>query len=404
MALKEFYETIGIDRLFVQFQPIFCIGSRKIIGIEALLRGENSKGLVSPKELFERAECKNVKVELDRVARKLAFEEFKKHFLSDTEFLLFFNFDASILDTGQRRAWYIHRLVKKAGIPPNRVVIEVIETKVKNFQKLKKFVEVYRNLGFLIALDDVGIEYSNLSRIPEIKPDFIKIDRALIKGVEKNEYKRKVLKSLAGLAKDVGSFTIAEGVERDSEILATLEMGVNFHQGYRLGSPVSAKEFFTTEFVKELTSLRNRFVFYFKSIAGKKKQVYETYKSIVCQFTRKFKKVKLRTTFEKKLKKLIEGVSSIQSAYIVDMSGCLITDINFNSKYLNPDKKFFFIYRKGDNLCFYDYIYYLLSGEFDRYITEPYIHPFTKNRVCTVSQIFKNYLGYRFILCIDFLI
>ena len=78
------------------------------------------------------------------------------------------------------------------------------------------------------------------------------------------------------------------------------------------------------------------------------------------------------------------------------MNGCLLTDI-----YTHRLPEF---YKKGDNLCFYDYIYYLLSQEFKIFVSEPYIHPVSKQRIFTISKLFTFGSGEKNILCIDFFI
>ena len=77
----------------------------------------------------------------------------------------------------------------------------------------------YKKYGFLVALDDVGNSHSNLNRIPELKPDILKMDKYLIRDVDKSWHKKKILKSISYLAKDIRSLVIAEGVETKEEIM-----------------------------------------------------------------------------------------------------------------------------------------------------------------------------------------
>lgn len=330
MDVNKVCSILGVDGLFPEFQPIFCVGSKKIIGIEGLIRGFSKGRIVSPDELFLKAERKGIKLELDQTARYLIFNEFKRYFLENTDFLLFFNFDASILDVCMSRPWQIFTLCERAELPPERVVIEIIETKVKRFDALQKFVNRYRDLGFLIALDDVGIEYSNLNRIPEIKPDFLKIDRLLIKGVENDEYKQKLLRSLAYLSKEIGCFTIAEGVETKEEILVTLEIGLNFHQGYKLALPSKAEGFDIDSYISKVAELKSEFLEFFTSVATNKKALYDEFKRIVKDIARRLSRLKDPSKLESRLKEIISGYPRIQDAYVVDMNGCLLTELIFN--------------------------------------------------------------------------
>ncbi len=328
LSEKELCNVLGLKSLFVEFQPIFCIGSRKIIGVEALLRGLSLNGTtIYPYTLFNIAQNKGLRLELDVFARKKAFKEFKEKFLKYKDLILFFNFDASILDLPGEYSWKIHSLAQEVGLPPEKIVIEVIETKVKNFKALKSFVEFYKSKGFLIALDDVGIEYSNLSRIPPLKPDFLKIDKELIYGIERDEYKSKLIKALANLAKEIGSFTIAEGVEKEIEILTTLELGINFHQGFLLGKPFSAEQVTISKLCKEMEILKNKFSSYFKLQVLRKKKLYNKFKNFIEEFSKKLSKVENFSKLENELKKVLHSYKFIHGCYVVDMKGCLLTDI-----------------------------------------------------------------------------
>ncbi len=88
-----------------------------------------------------------------------------------------------LASTKSRELHHLLKLVKRCGVSPNNVIIEIIESRCEDEDALLEFVRFYRKKNFLIALDDVGAGFSNLDRIPLIKPDVIKLDRSLISGV-----------------------------------------------------------------------------------------------------------------------------------------------------------------------------------------------------------------------------
>ncbi len=408
MNIDKILKLLEVDSLTVHFQPIFSLGSKKVIGLEALLRGEKDGELISPLTLFEEAEKKGLKVELDRAARYLAFSTFKKHFPKEEKIYLFFNFDASIIDQSKCVTWYIKRIAEECKLHPSQIVIEIIETKVRNFEYLKNFVKTYKNLGFLIALDDVGVDYSNLNRIVELKPDFLKIDRILIKDLAKDEYKGKLIKALTDLTKQIGSFILAEGIETEKDLFKSLELGVDFHQGFFLGPPIPPEEFIFENYYQKLSILEKKFAeFYLKEIISYKKHLYELYKKIVVNFSRILRGLQ-KSSFEEMLNKLVNSYEFIQSAYIVDTSNKLCTPIVFNKKFSNfthYTKLLPILFKKGDHLPIYPHTFYLLSGEYEQFISEPYIHFLTKKEVCTVSQLFHHpSTSNHYILCMDFLV
>ncbi len=424
MEVRELLEKLEVDALTVYFQPIFSIGGRKILGLEALLRGKKGESLVSPLVLFELAEKKGLRVELDRVARKLAFETFKKFYYEKNQKespILFFNFDASILERDEKAEWFIHRLAIEHDVKPNEIVIEIIETEVKDLEKLKKFVENYKNLGYLIALDDVGVEHSNINRILELKPDFIKIDRTLIRDIHRSEYKSKVIKSLVESSKEIGCFTLVEGIESEFELFKTLELGVNFHQGYFLETPKPLEAIKSKDYNKEyfllLERLGRKFLSYCEKRKKRKEKFWEKCKKIVKEIVNELETLSY-SDFEEVLIPNLKKNLLIHSIYIITLENQLLTPILLPFRmmpYCPCEKLARLILKKGDYIPHCNFLSLLIQNQYKIFVSEPYLHSFTKKLVCTILHVFKprarnllsNYMLKNeekpCILCVDFL-
>lgn len=132
----------------------------------------------------------------------------------------------------------ISDLVNSYGIPLNRVVIEITEKSGSyGTDVLAAGVELLREQGFGIALDDVGSESSNLERLGAIKPDIIKIDLNLLKkSIEKREY-QSILEYLKQISLSIGSQLLFEGIETEEELFRAISSGASLLQGYFLGRP-----------------------------------------------------------------------------------------------------------------------------------------------------------------------
>ena len=102
-----------------------------------------------------------------------------------------------------------------------------------------KNIYLLRKLGFRLAVDDTGIGYSTLNSILEIIPEIIKIDRSVIQDIDKNKVKESMLKALLLIAKESGSFVIAEGIESKGEAMVLSRNNVDFAQGYFYAKPAS---------------------------------------------------------------------------------------------------------------------------------------------------------------------
>src|SRR5581483_2191881 len=208
-------EILLNEGVLAYFQPIVSIDRRTIAGFEGLSRGlfPGTQQIISPVDLFHQAAIQGYSLELDRLCRKKVLEEFGKVRAENPDFFLSLNLDAANFDPGVVGSGYLKTQVTEMGLEPRHVALEVIESAVRDVEELQRFVDTYRSLGFLIALDDVGAGHSNLNRIPLIKPDILKVDRYLVQNIQGDSYKQEVLRSLVNMARRLGTLIIAEGVE-----------------------------------------------------------------------------------------------------------------------------------------------------------------------------------------------
>ncbi|CAN5922389.1 hypothetical protein BH23ACT10_BH23ACT10_11480 [soil metagenome] len=123
----------------------------------------------------------------------------------------------------------------------DRLVIEVTEhERVSNYPRLASRLAMLRGKGARIAIDDTGAGHASLSHVLELRPDYIKLDRGLVQGLDVDTGKHALVRSMVGLAVDLGAGMIAEGVETDDELAALRSLGVPLGQGYLLGRPAPA--------------------------------------------------------------------------------------------------------------------------------------------------------------------
>lgn len=121
---------------------------------------------------------------------------------------------------------------------PERVVIELTEQEaVIDYGALRTHLARWLSRGFRIAVDDAGAGYSSLRHVIELAPDFLKLDRELIRGLDQDRSKRALVRSVVAFAREVGTSVIAEGVETPNELEVLREAGVHLVQGYLLARP-----------------------------------------------------------------------------------------------------------------------------------------------------------------------
>jgi EAL domain-containing protein (putative c-di-GMP-specific phosphodiesterase class I) len=121
------------------------------------------------------------------------------------------------------------------------VVVEVTEqAEVEDYARLQQVIARIRAAGGRLAIDDAGAGYASLSHILALRPEFVKLDRGLVSGIDRDEAKRGVVESLAMFTGRIGAQLVAEGVETEAEMAALQRIGTPFAQGYALGRPVAA--------------------------------------------------------------------------------------------------------------------------------------------------------------------
>ena len=119
-----------------------------------------------------------------------------------------------------------------------RIVLEITErSRLLGLDHWETAVDRVTELGFSIAVDDLGAGYSSLSVLAELQPRYVKIDMSIVRGVDADPRKRRLIDLLCKFAKATEAQVVAEGVETKEESAALLDCGVDFLQGYLFGRP-----------------------------------------------------------------------------------------------------------------------------------------------------------------------
>ena len=232
-------DMLSEGRLTSHFQPIVRVeDSQEGFGQECLLRGVDPEGdLVPPGRIFEAAKSARMLFQTDLAARRTAIREAVRH---GVEGNLFVNFTPTAIYDPRFCLRSTVEAVQEAGISPERIVFEVTESEeTRDVDHLKNIAAFYREKGFRVALDDLGSGYSSLNMIHRLRPDFIKLDMQLVRGVDTDPYKALVAGKLLEMARGLEVETIVEGVETEGELAWARENGATFAQGYLIARPQS---------------------------------------------------------------------------------------------------------------------------------------------------------------------
>ncbi len=245
-SLHELHVAVQTGWLLGQFQsggitshfhPIVHAGDTShVFAHEALLRGRGRDGQpLEPLSILQRAREAGLYQELDLAACCCAIRE-AAHLAA--EVTVFINFSPALMDDATRSLEATVAAIEDAGLAPQRFVFEVIEAdRIEDADQLKRVLDCYRRDGFRVALDDLGAGWSTLNLVHRLRPDFIKLDRELIKGVHQDHVKDLIASKLLEIGHGLGIQTIVEGVEQPQELEWARQRGADFVQGFLIARP-----------------------------------------------------------------------------------------------------------------------------------------------------------------------
>lgn len=228
------------NELFLQYQPILDLRTDCIVGFEALARLKTEKlGPVSPLEFIPIAENTMLIIP---IGEKVIINAF--HFLNKLKASGYDELDISInisiiqlLKPGFTSRLF--ELINEMLINPKNIVIEVTESVFdSNYAYINNLIMKLREAGIHIAIDDFGTGYSSLARQKELKIDCVKIDKYFINKLLDTAPNEAITGDIISLSHRLGHFTIAEGVERESQLQYLKEHDCDMIQGYLLSKPL----------------------------------------------------------------------------------------------------------------------------------------------------------------------
>lgn len=219
----------ALDQAWIALQPVLLTSSQCSIGYECLLRSRSTE-LPHPGVILEAAERLGALQHLGRRVRAMATEVIEG---SHDDHTFYVNLhpadlaDPELCDPSSP----LSRVA-------SRVILELTErSPLEGGARLNATLASLRALGFRIAVDDLGAGYAGLSYFTEVHPEVVKLDMSLVRGIDKDEVKRRVVQSMTELALSLGIEVVGEGVETVGERDTLASLGCTHLQGYLFARP-----------------------------------------------------------------------------------------------------------------------------------------------------------------------
>jgi EAL domain-containing protein (putative c-di-GMP-specific phosphodiesterase class I) len=216
------------------FQPIVDVETGRPYAYEALVRGPNGEGALS---VLTQVTDKN-RYAFDQACRVKAIETAMAAGLVETGARLSINFLPNAVYSPMACIQLTLRTAEKTGFPPERLIFEFTENEhMASPDHVGAIIDVYRRLGFTVAIDDFGAGHAGLDLFARFATDLVKIDMDLVRGIDADPRRRAIVRAIVGLCAELGTTVIAEGIETRAEAETLRGLGVRYLQGYLLARP-----------------------------------------------------------------------------------------------------------------------------------------------------------------------
>ncbi|MGY2188726.1 Phytochrome-like protein cph2 [compost metagenome] len=238
----ELRRALDQQELRVYYQPVHDLQTRRLIGVEALVRWEHPlRGLVSPAEFIPVAERTGLIAEIDAWVMQQACRQMCQWQQAGVA-LSFVAVNVSSRLFARRELYQqVAQVLRETGLDPACLELEVTESAVMEDPEVAlEQMHRLRELGVRLAIDDFGTGYSSLLRLKRLPVQKLKIDQGFVAGLPWDEDDAAIARVIIALAQSMGMQVHAEGIEQIEQAAFLLEHGCHLGQGYWFGRPVPA--------------------------------------------------------------------------------------------------------------------------------------------------------------------
>ncbi|HZX79584.1 MAG TPA: EAL domain-containing protein [Lysobacter sp.] len=229
------------------YQPVYRLSDRRLVGAEALLRWEHhEQGLIAPSVFIDVAEQSGLIDVIGPQVMRAACGDAARWVPADADgppLFVSVNVSPRQLRSGDL-ARMVEASLRDAGLPPERLHIELTETAVISDEAhASQLLARLRSLGVNVWLDDFGTGFSGLSHLRRVPVDGVKIDRSFVADVLRDPDDLALTTAIIAMAHSLGITVVAEGVEKEGQYALLRERRCDLAQGFWLGRPMEADEF-----------------------------------------------------------------------------------------------------------------------------------------------------------------
>ena len=239
---NDLRQAIEQQQLFIEYQPIICLQTNRIVKAEALLRWQHPElGFISPHDFIELAEESGLINMIGEWVFEQALKQVEIFQRTEPNFSISINTSPVQYHSGTIDPMVWRDRLKDKGISPTSIIVELTETLLiesdsNSVQTLRNF----KDYNIPIALDDFGTGYSSMSYLNKFDIDYLKIDRSFVSNLSPNSKEIALCQAIITMATSLGMTIVAEGIETRQQQDMLTKMGCDFGQGFYLSKPMRA--------------------------------------------------------------------------------------------------------------------------------------------------------------------
>lgn len=230
------------------YQPIVNPKNNKIKGFEALIRMKDKDKILTPNYFLKEIEDNNMMFELSLWVIKKAINDYSsiKEFnnVDNDNFYISVNISFKEIENIEFIK-SVKNIAKEFEIKPNTICLEIVERfAINDINQIQYAIKELKKVGFIVAIDDFGVEYSNLDILEKLDCDIVKLDKFFIDDIEYSLVRKEIVKFLSNLCKLSDKIIVSEGVENKNqiELIKNIDNDKFYIQGYYYSKPLSIED------------------------------------------------------------------------------------------------------------------------------------------------------------------
>lgn len=240
---RELRQAVEKKAFLLHYQPVVCLRTGRVAGLEALLRWRHPRrGVLTPAAFLPLAEATDLIVTLDRWVLQEACRQ-ASTWIADRAAAPWISVNLSASHTRYPDLpQAVQRVIADTDLPGERLVLELTETAfVSEEEAVGHVLRGLRQLGVQLAIDDFGTGYASLSRLNHLPVDTLKIGRPFVAGLDTDPRRVAIVEAVTTLAHRLGMKVVVEGVETEGQLGALRDLGCEYAQGYLFSRPVDER-------------------------------------------------------------------------------------------------------------------------------------------------------------------